>query len=630
MNMSNQALLTFLFNACWQILLIAAVASLCGWLIRGTAVRYQHWLCVAVLLLLFGLPVLSSWQLIRQDARTGSTTATVTVPVIDQVMTRLPVETDAIAFIENSSPLKLNQNLAAMLVTIYLSFLFYRVSRFASAWLRTSRLARQTHPIELPEVAAMIVRECQAALGVSRVRITGSDSVTLPVTLGIFHPQVVLPEKLLADQDHDVLRSAIGHELAHVRRRDYLLNLIYEIIYLPLSFHPAAALVRRRINQTRELACDALVAEKLLDPQAYARSLVRLIGSATPFGRPSMTVGIGDADILEVRIMSLLEKSGLKSRKNKLMLIVAAIVLIVPCVAATTFAVHLKINREATVAQEPSQEQNERLARQKHELEERQNREREIDELKAKLSNETNPNVRAELEAKLKAVEDNAKRGWAVTTEGGNRVFLVADRADQEKEEQQKKAEQAELLKRARISMDQAIQIATSQQPGKPIETELMGEHWEAPGKLASDGLVLYRVLIVSGDENNPTRYSVLVNAEDGSIFRVNKEEGRREATAIYTGRRPIEGGVLNGKATNLPIPVYPAIARSAHADGAVEVRVTIDEEGNVVEAKAISGHPLLQPAAVSAARAAKFAPTRLSGEPVRVNGLVVYNFVAQ
>jgi TonB family protein len=92
----------------------------------------------------------------------------------------------------------------------------------------------------------------------------------------------------------------------------------------------------------------------------------------------------------------------------------------------------------------------------------------------------------------------------------------------------------------------------------------------------------------------------------------------------------PLHGGVLNGKAVSLPPPEYPAIARSAHASGSVAVAITVDEEGNVIEARAVSGHPLLQAASVSAAREAKFAPTRMEGVPVRVSGVVVYNFVAQ
>ncbi len=96
------------------------------------------------------------------------------------------------------------------------------------------------------------------------------------------------------------------------------------------------------------------------------------------------------------------------------------------------------------------------------------------------------------------------------------------------------------------------------------------------------------------------------------------------------TPHAPISGGVLNGKAVHLVTPPYPAIARSAHASGAVQVQVLIDENGNVISARAMSGHPLLQGAAVAAARSSKFTPTKLSGQPVKVNGVIIYNFVAQ
>jgi len=92
----------------------------------------------------------------------------------------------------------------------------------------------------------------------------------------------------------------------------------------------------------------------------------------------------------------------------------------------------------------------------------------------------------------------------------------------------------------------------------------------------------------------------------------------------------PISAGVLNGKATNMPAPEYPAIAKQAHASGAVTVQVTVDEGGNVIFARAVLGHPLLQAAAVAPARQDKFAPTRLSGQPVKVQGVLIYNFTAQ
>jgi protein TonB len=94
--------------------------------------------------------------------------------------------------------------------------------------------------------------------------------------------------------------------------------------------------------------------------------------------------------------------------------------------------------------------------------------------------------------------------------------------------------------------------------------------------------------------------------------------------------KAPINGGLLNGKAISFPQPEYPAIAEQAHAGGLVIVQVVIDEIGNVISAHATQGHPLLQSAAVVAARQAKFAPTSLMGEPIKVSGILTYNFVAK
>jgi TonB family protein len=105
-------------------------------------------------------------------------------------------------------------------------------------------------------------------------------------------------------------------------------------------------------------------------------------------------------------------------------------------------------------------------------------------------------------------------------------------------------------------------------------------------------------------------------------------EPNRIAATAPADGSRaPISGGVLNGKAISLPAPEYPAMAKQAKASGAVAVQVVVDENGSVISAYAASGHPLLQAAAVAAARQAKFSPTLLMGEPVKVTGVILYNF---
>lgn len=91
-----------------------------------------------------------------------------------------------------------------------------------------------------------------------------------------------------------------------------------------------------------------------------------------------------------------------------------------------------------------------------------------------------------------------------------------------------------------------------------------------------------------------------------------------------------IAGGVLNGKAVSKPAPPYPQVAKAAGAHGTVTVQVIVDEKGEVVSAKAVSGHPLLRQAAEQAARRARFAPTILSGKPVKVSGVLTYNFVTE
>lgn len=95
---------------------------------------------------------------------------------------------------------------------------------------------------------------------------------------------------------------------------------------------------------------------------------------------------------------------------------------------------------------------------------------------------------------------------------------------------------------------------------------------------------------------------------------------------------KQISGGVLNGKALSLPKPEYPADARAAKLSGTVKVQVLIDETGKIISANAISGleNVSLRLAAESAALKATFSPTTLAGQPVKVSGVIVYNFVAE
>src|SRR5204863_9400612 len=115
-------------------------------------------------------------------------------------------------------------------------------------------------------------------------------------------PLVVLPESVSAANQERLL-SVVGHEMAHVARRDYLSNLICELISIPISFHPLTFVIKRRIDRERELACDELVTRRVLPPKLYARSLV---WAAEALSRPpaqALLLSMFDSRSLEERVM---------------------------------------------------------------------------------------------------------------------------------------------------------------------------------------------------------------------------------------------------------------------------------------------------------------------------------------
>jgi len=127
---------------------------------------------------------------------------------------------------------------------------------------------------------------------------------------------------------------------------------------------------------------------------------------------------------------------------------------------------------------------------------------------------------------------------------------------------------QTELAQAAVISMDRAIQVATSKYPGKVLACSLGRD---------KDGPVFYHVVIIVTEGDKTTTKYVWVSAVDGTII---KTEDERKVSSISAGR-------LNGKAISLPQATYPQIAREARAQGDVVVDVSVDEQGNVADAKA-------------------------------------------
>lgn len=128
--------------------------------------------------------------------------------------------------------------------------------------------------------------------------------------------------------------------------------------------------------------------------------------------------------------------------------------------------------------------------------------------------------------------------------------------------------------------------------------------------------------------EGNPVESEVSVSLTIGKAARKAREPKPPIDPNAPKTPKQINGGVINGKALSLPKPPYPLEARAAGASGAVSVQVLIAEDGKVISAQAVSGSPLLHFASRAAACQAKFRPTQLQGNPVKVSGVITYNFV--
>ena len=149
---------------------------------------------------------------------------------------------------------------------------------------------------------------------------------------------------------------------------------------------------------------------------------------------------------------------------------------------------------------------------------------------------------------------------------------------------------------------------------GTPVEGQDANKNQSAP--VGTEGEVPL--------PNTPNTNNNAEGAGQGNVAANNQPEKPAQPTQPGQKRAPIAGGMLNGKAIYLPIPEVPA----GDATGVVLVQVLIDEQGSVVDARAVSGPQHFQVAAVNAARLARFTPTLLLGEPVRVSGTLSYSFV--
>ena len=349
---TSEFILNIVLNSCWQIAAIVAVAAFASWLLRNGPSRYRHVLWVVALVTSLIVPLLTATRSVPGRIASAQTEPIAVAP--GRVNNSGPQDYSGVDHIgaRRTTTVTTTPRLIFFLVVAYALFMLLRAIRLARFWQRKERLCKTATRTGLaPEVFAAAER-CRELLGIRDVTVTRSTEARVPYTIGARRPLIVLPDAYCATVDDAKLLSVIGHEMAHVARRDFLTNLLCELLTLPISFHPLTYLMKREIDRTRELACDELVTSCVLAPKVYARSLLWAADVTRQYSPQAFMLSILDCRILEERIVRLMKSNTrIGARFARALLFAAMAVLCLSVLPLSMFAVELQTQVRAAVTQ---------------------------------------------------------------------------------------------------------------------------------------------------------------------------------------------------------------------------------------------------------------------------------------
>ena len=306
MSQIQETLFDLLVNALLQIGVFAIVAAVFSRLGAKARAKHQYSFYLIVFLFCMAAPVINTiWQSrptvveekLQQQVPMGA-------GVANHDFWNWQMEA-------RHKPFTLAPRLQSWVVGIWGVLVLLRMVRFSRAVHRVHRLRRDASvlsPAQIGMAGDVIEAKCRIAL-------LESTAIDDPVTIGVFHPAILLPSKVLPDLGEQELSAILAHECGHIRRKDFPVHILCEMISLPVAWHPGIRYLMSKISQTRELACDDYAAARLGKRRSYANTLLHLASLCMHVPRANAAgLGIFDGDNLETRIMMLTNKTRSLSR----------------------------------------------------------------------------------------------------------------------------------------------------------------------------------------------------------------------------------------------------------------------------------------------------------------------------
>jgi TonB family protein len=312
-------ILDYLLNSLWQLPLLFAAGSLAARLLRSAGAAAEHRVWVITLILQSLIPALSTlpWEWLRTLSLwhwNASRAGEAQVSVVMGSGTGIDLH-------------HMPNMLLATIAMVYAVTTAYFATRFLWRATTLSAIRREAVALPLTGDAALFWARCARTFEIEDVCLAASSRIFGPVTMGLRRKFLLLPVSIVDVLPDVDLHTVIAHEFAHMQRRDFVKNLLYELLSLPVTYHPLLWLTRARIMESREMVCDRMAAA-MTGRNEYAQSLLRLASLlvAGTLVRTPHAVGIFDANAFERRLMNL-------TRKHKEMRAVCRVALMTACAA---------------------------------------------------------------------------------------------------------------------------------------------------------------------------------------------------------------------------------------------------------------------------------------------------------
>ena len=325
METASRLAVAYAINALWQLPLLVLAAEMMLRLQGRSPGKTLHRVWLGCLFLGLAMPAFSFLHLPRHVLGSG---------LIHRGIAAIPQTLDGkkslnLAFLgglqETSAHKPQNANALPSLISesalfLYLGSVLFALSRLAWGLIKTKTLLHSAEAMRLTSEVQEVWDSCLALFQITRIELLSSSKLGGPATVTWRDPIVLLPADFRVEQVND-MTAVFCHELAHVRRKDFLFNIVIEIFSVLIFYHPAFHWIRRRIQESRELACDDMAADAMSGRNIYARSLLRLTEkmlSSAVVPQPDCALGIFEGEVLEKRIMNLLENESKQSRLRTL------------------------------------------------------------------------------------------------------------------------------------------------------------------------------------------------------------------------------------------------------------------------------------------------------------------------